>query len=186
MEYVNHYDSPLGGITLTGDGEALTGLRFDDQRRFADMPDRSHEAGELPVFRETKRWLDLYFCGKEPGFTPKLSTRTTEFREIVWRILLTIPYGKTVTYGEIADRAAKQMHLARMSAQAVGGAVEHNAIALIIPCHRVIGANGAMTGYAGGIERKVKLLEMERKARSEVRFQDWVSGMRRADIWQKA
>ena len=120
------------------------------------------EAGEQPVPGETARWLDLYFSGKDPGFTPKIRMRATAFRETVWRILLTVPYGETVTYGEIADRAAKQMRLPRMSAQAVGGAVGHNTIALIIPCHRVIGADGSLTGYAGGVERKAVLLEMEK------------------------
>ena len=162
MNYIYHYDSPLGGITLAGDGEALTGLWFDDQKHIPVMLGPSCEAGEQPVPGETARWLDLYFSGKDPGFTPKIRMRATAFRETVWRILLTVPYGETVTYGEIADRTAKQMRLPRMSAQAVGGAVGHNTIALIIPCHRVIGADGSLTGYAGGVERKVMLLEMEK------------------------
>lgn len=162
MEYTDHYDSPLGGITLAADGETLTGLWFDDQKQIPVLSGQPAEAGGLPVFEEAKRWLDLYFSGEDPGFTPKLRFRTTAFRKTVWEILLTIPYGETVTYGEIADRAAKRMGLLRMSAQAVGGAVGHNTIALIIPCHRVIGANGALTGYAGGLERKARLLEMEK------------------------
>ena len=165
MDYTEHYDSPLGGITLACDGEALTGLWFDDPKRQTAEPDRPAEAGALPVLEETKRWLDLYFSGRDPGFTPKLKIQGTAFRKTVWEILLTIPYGKTVTYGEVAERAARQMHLPRMSAQAVGGAVGHNEIALIIPCHRVIGADGSLTGYAGGIERKRMLLEMERGVR---------------------
>ena len=161
MDYTEHYDSPVGGITLACDGEALTGLWFDDPERHPAATGRPAEAGKLTVPEETKKWLDLYFSGRDPGFVPRLGIRTTAFRKTVWEILLTIPYGKTVTYGEIAERAAKQMHLPRMSAQAVGGAVGHNPIALIIPCHRVIGADGGLTGYAGGIERKRMLLEME-------------------------
>ena len=162
MEYTDHYDSPLGGITLVCDGEALNGLWFDDQKHIPVISGQAAEAGTLPVLEETKRWLDLYFSGRDPGFTPKLKIQGTAFRKTVWEILLTIPYGKTVTYGEVAERAAKQMQLPRMSAQAVGGAAGHNAIALIIPCHRMIGANGALTGYAAGMERKRMLLEMEK------------------------
>ncbi len=165
MDFTDHYDSPLGGITLACDGEALTGLWFDDQKHHPAVTDQPAKAGTLPVLEETKQWLDAYFSGRDPGFAPRLGIRTTAFRKTVWEILLTIPYGMTVTYGEIAERAAKQMHLLRMSAQAVGGALSHNAIALIIPCHRVIGANGALTGYAGGIERKRMLLEMEKGVR---------------------
>ncbi|MBQ6913668.1 MAG: MGMT family protein, partial [Acidaminococcaceae bacterium] len=102
-----------------------------------------------------------YFSGKALGFTPPLNMKTTPFRKVVWEILLTIPFGKTMTYGEIADRIARQNGLSRMSAQAVGQAVGHNAISLIIPCHRVVGANGSLTGYAGGIDKKVKLLALE-------------------------
>ena len=164
MDHTCHYDSPLGGITLTCDGEALTGLWFDDQKHIPAVQGLPCEAGEWPVLKEAEEWLDLYFSGKDPGFIPKIRMRTTAFRETVWKILLTVPYGKTVTYKEIADCAAKQTGLAKMSAQAVGGAVGHNAIALIIPCHRVVGANGELTGYAGGIERKAMLLAMEKEA----------------------
>ena len=167
MDYSDHYDSPLGRITLASDGEALTGLWFDDQKYTPGVSGQPTEDGELPVFEETKRWLDLYFSGEDPGFTPKLSFRTTAFRKTVWEILLTVPYGETVTYGEVAERAAGRMRLPRMSAQAVGGAVGHNAIALIIPCHRVIGADGSLTGYGGGIERKKMLLEMEKGVREQ-------------------
>ena len=105
---------------------------------------------------------DIYFSGKAPDFTPPLKMDTTPFRKAVWEIMLTIPFGQTMTYGEIADRIAKQRGLAKMSAQAVGGAVGHNSISLIIPCHRVVGTNGSLTGYAGGIEKKVQLLTMEK------------------------
>lgn len=160
-DYTCHVDSPLGGITLAGDGEALTGLWFDGQKYFAETLRCRHEERMLPVFAETKRWLEIYFRGENPGFTPKLKMRTTSFRKDVWEILLEIPYGKTMTYGEIAERVAQKEHLPRMSAQAIGGAVAHNAISLIIPCHRVVGADGSLTGYAGGIRKKIILLETE-------------------------
>ena len=162
MDYIDHYRSPLGGITLASDGDALVGLWFDGQKYFASTLDPEHEEAELPVFAEAARWLEIYFSGKEPDFTPKLNLRTTDFRKVVWEILLTIPFGKTLTYGEIAERAADQMHLARMSAQAVGSAVGHNAISLMIPCHRVIRTDGSLSGYAGGIDKKAKLMAMEK------------------------
>ena len=162
MECTHRYVSPLGGITLAGDGDALTGLWFDGQKHFAETLDPAHEEKDLPVFREAERWLDVYFSGRDPGFTPKLNMRGTAFRIAVWEILLTVPYGKTATYGEIAERVARLRRLPRGSARAVGGAVGHNAFSLIVPCHRIIGADGSLTGYAGGIWRKLKLLEMEK------------------------
>ena len=117
---------------------------------------------DFGIFDITDKWLGIYFSGKEPHFTPPLSMKTTEFRKKVWKILLTIPYGKTMTYGEIAEKIAKDSGKAKMSAQAVGGAVGHNSISLIIPCHIVVGTNGSLTGYAGGIEKKKKLLELEK------------------------
>lgn len=161
MDYTMHYESPLGGITMASDGEALCGLWFDGQKYFAAGLSQDHEEKELPIFRQAVRWLDVYFSGKEPDFTPPLTMRTTEFRKIVWKIMLSIPYGKTMTYGEIASKVAEMKGLRGMSAQAVGGAMGHNAISLIIPCHRVVGSNGALTGYAGGIDRKLKLLKLE-------------------------
>lgn len=161
MHYTHHYDSPLGGITLASDGEFLTGLWFDGQKYFADTLDKDNVRRQLPVFKQTDQWLDIYFSGKAPDFTPALSMNTTEFRKMVWEIMLTIPFGQTMTYGEIAQRIAAQKGLAHMSAQAVGGAVGHNSISLIIPCHRVVGTNGNLTGYAGGMDKKVWLLKME-------------------------
>ena len=155
MDYIHHYASPLGGITLASDGSALTGLWFDGQKYFADTLDAEHCEKALPIFDETAKWLDLYFAGIVPDFTPKLSPRGTSFRRRVWDVLLTIPYGQTMTYGQIAKA------LGCGSAQAVGGAVGHNPISLIIPCHRVVGAGGSLTGYAGGVEKKRSLLEME-------------------------
>lgn len=162
MNYLSHYASPLGGITLASDGEALTGLWFDGQKYFAATLSPEWEEGDLPLFREVREWLDLYFEGRDPGFTLPLSPGgATPFRQAVWEILLTIPYGGTMTYGEIGARLAARQGLAHMSAQAVGGAVGHNPISLLIPCHRVVGGNGSLTGYAGGVEKKIKLLELE-------------------------
>ena len=166
MDYTWHYDSPLGGITLASDGEALTGLWFDGQNYFADTLGMEHEVKCLPVFKDTCRWLDIYFSGKAPDFTPMLKMCESPFRKQVWEILLTIPFGRTMTYGEIAAVIAGGDGLKQMSARAVGGAVGHNPISLIIPCHRVVGANGNITGYAGGIEKKRYLLEMERACSS--------------------
>ena len=162
MEYIHHYVSPLGGITEASDGERLIGLWFDGQKYFADALDAEYEEKPLPIFELTDRWLDIYFSGREPDFTPPLYMKTSEFRKAVWEVMLTIPYGKTMTYGEIAETIAKQRGIARMSAQAVGGAVGHNSISLIIPCHRVVGTNGSLIGYAGGIDKKVKLLQLEK------------------------
>lgn len=142
---------------MASDGNALCGLWFDGQRFFASTLGE-HETRDLPLFRETCRWLDVYFSGKDPGFTPPLSLGGTPFRKTVWEELLRIPFGKTVTYGEIADRIGA---LSRTSARAVGGAVGHNPVSLIVPCHRVVGAGGALTGYAGGLDLKRRLLLLE-------------------------
>ena len=161
MHYTSHYDSPIGGITLGSDGKALTGLWFDGQKYFADTLTKDHEEKDLPVFADTRRWLDIYFSGKAPDFTPELAMLCSDFRKAVWDVLLSIPFGHTMTYGEIAARIAKERVLERMSAQAVGGAVGHNSISLIIPCHRVVGTSGSLTGYAGGIDKKIWLLQHE-------------------------
>ena len=161
MYYTCKYVSPLGGMTLASDGKNLTGLWFDGQKYFADDLPAQHEESELPVFAQTKRWLDIYFAGKEPCFTPPLSMGgVSPFRRRVWEIMLAIPYGHTSTYGKIAAQIAAETGK-RACAQAVGGAVGHNSIALIIPCHRVLGAGGSMTGYAGGIDKKIALLQLE-------------------------
>ena len=162
MEYVNHSISPLGEIILASDGEALTGLWFAGQKYEGSTLAAEHREKDLPVFDETRRWLDDYFTGKDPGFTPPLRLRGTDFRKAVWKVLLTIPYGKTTTYGEIAARIAQKTG-GSVSARAVGGAVGHNPISLIVPCHRVLGADGSLTGYAGGIDRKKALLALEQR-----------------------
>ena len=161
MEYVSHYESPLGRITLVSDGEALIGLWFDKQKHYDGAIYDAQAEKELPVFDQTKKWLDIYFGGKEPGFTPLLKMKTTPFRRTVWEVMLSIPYGQTTTYGQIARYVAEQKGMKQMSAQAVGGAVGHNSISIIIPCHRVVGTNSSLTGYGGGIDRKIKLLTLE-------------------------
>ena len=165
MQYISHYSSPLGNILLAADETGLTGLWFEGQKYFALYLDKVYKEKELPVLKRTKQWLDLYFSGKEPDFIPPLYLTGTPFQKSVWEILLTIPYGETMTYGEIAAQIAKARKIKRMSAQAVGGAVGKNPISLIIPCHRVIGSDGSLTGYAGGIEKKRTLLELEKGIR---------------------
>ena len=160
MQYTAHYASPFGPITLASDGTSLVGLWFDGQKYFADTLEDAHRQKSLPVFEEACRWLDLYFSGKEPSFLPPLAPKATPFRKKVWDILLSIPYGQTMTYGEIAKAIAREQS-SRMSAQAVGGAVGHNPISIIVPCHRVVGTNGSLTGYADGIDKKVQLLTLE-------------------------
>ena len=161
MTYTMHVDSPLGGILLAADEIGLTGLWFDGAKYFADNLPPEHSERETPILKEAKRWLELYFEGREPDFMPPLHPVGSAFRQAVWKILLQIPYGQTMTYGEIARRLAEEQGTRPMSAQAVGGAVGHNEISIIIPCHRVVGTNGSLTGYAGGLEKKMKLLELE-------------------------
>ena len=161
MEYTSSYQSPLGAILLAADDIGLTGLWFEGQKYFARCLGQVHEEREVPVFAEAKRWLDLYFSGQKPDFTPPLHPIGTSFQKAVWEILRTIPYGHTATYGEIAEKMAVQRGLPHLSAQAVGGAVGHNNISIIIPCHRVVGRGGNLTGYAGGIDKKIKLLTLE-------------------------
>ena len=162
MQYISHYPSPIGNILLAADEMGLTGLWFEGQKYFALDLDKEHEEKEIPLFEKVKQWLDIYFSGRKPDFTIPIHLTGTEFQNEVWKILCTIPYGHTMTYGEIAKQIAARKGLAHMSAQAVGGAVGHNRISIIVPCHRVVGANGSLTGYAGGIEKKAKLLKLEK------------------------
>ena len=192
MDQIWHYDSPLGGITLAGNGDALIGLWFDGQKHFGSTLGAQSEEKWLPVFSQALNWLDAYFGGKVPAFTPKLELRTTPFRREVYNILLTIPYSNTLSYRDIAQRItinrssvglaeqhscyskgalcarlesqpreSTQQPNVRISAQAVGSAVGHNPISLIIPCHRVLDAEGSLRGYAAGLERKQHLLTLE-------------------------
>lgn len=161
MYYTFDYISPLGGIIMASDGQSLTGLWFDGQKYFADNLPEEHIKRQLPVFMQAAEWLDVYFSGKAPNFTPPLSMEgISPFRKRVWEIMLEIPFGQVSTYGQIAKRIAVETGK-KVSAQAVGGAVGHNSISLIIPCHRVVGTNGSITGYAGGIDKKLALLKME-------------------------
>lgn len=167
MTFIQHLDSPLGDILLAADDVGLTGLWFEGQKYFAATLPTEVQTKETPALREGRRWLDLYFAGKEPTTSPPLHLIGTPFRLSVWKILSEIPYGKTTTYGDIAQRLAQERGLPSLSARAVGSAVGsavgRNPISLIIPCHRVIGRNGRLTGYAGGLHRKASLLALEKK-----------------------
>ena len=162
MHYISHYKSPVGNILLAADDIGLTGLWFEGQKYFAFHLDKEHEEKEIPLFERTKHWLDIYFAGREPDFDLPLHFIGTDFQNEVWEILRSIPYGQTTTYGRIAEQIAAQRGLPHMSAQAVGGAVGRNEISIIVPCHRVVGTNGSLTGYAGGIDKKIKLLALEK------------------------
>lgn len=157
MNFYTDYMSPLGRIILESDGASLTGVWLPRQRDGEPEGERA----ELPVFAATRRWLDVYFSGRDPGATPPLAMKGSPFQLAVWELLKRIPYGGTTTYGALAKKIAHQRGLSRMSAQAVGGAVGSNPIAILVPCHRVLGANGRLTGYAGGIDKKVRLLGFE-------------------------
>lgn len=161
MQYITTYSSPIGGILLAADDIGLTGLWFDGEKFYAKSLEPEHIDKEVPVFKEVKRWLDFYFSGKNPDFMPPIHMIGSAFQLSVWNILAEIPYGQTTTYGEIARQIAARRGVDRMSAQAVGGAVGHNEISIIVPCHRVVGTNGSLTGYAGGVDKKVRLLTLE-------------------------
>ena len=162
MTSVQYYDSPLGRIRMAADEIGLTVLCFEGAKYDADHLPAECLKQETEILSAGKRWLDLYFSGKNPDFLPPLHPNGSAFQMTVWDMLLEIPYGKTISYGEIARKIAEKRGISRMSAQAVGGAVGRNPIAIIIPCHRVVGADGSMTGYAGGIDKKIKLLDLER------------------------
>ena len=153
----------MGPITLASNGVGLVGLWFIGQKYYGGaISGNMTKKNDLPIFDNTKNWLDRYWNGKKPNISElSLDPIGGEFRQEVWRILCEIPYGEVTTYGEIAKKAAKKLQRETMSAQAVGGAVGHNPISVIIPCHRVIGTNGRLTGYAAGVEIKAKLLEFE-------------------------
>ena len=160
MNCISEYTSPLGTLTLYGNGEALTGLWFE-HRRYGPPDGAVPVSGaELPLFREAARWLDIYFAGKDPGTPPPLAPQGSSFRQAVWQQLREIPYGCLTTYGAIA-RELEQTSGRRVSAQAVGGAVGHNPISILIPCHRVVGTDGSLTGFGGGLDAKINLLTLE-------------------------
>lgn len=161
MTFTQRYDSPMGGILLAADEIGLTGVWFDGQKYFARGLPKERTERNTPVLSAAKCWLDVYFTGREPDFMPPLNPIGSEFQRAVWELLLQIPYGQTTTYGALAQELAKRQELAHMSAQAVGGAVGRNKISILIPCHRVVGTGGRLTGYAGGVDRKAGLLELE-------------------------
>lgn len=159
-KYTMTYASPVGKLTIAGGYDGITGLWIENQKYFGGEQGFETQGNMPPVFEKTGEWLDLYFSGKEPDFIVPLHAKGSAFREAVWEILLTIPFGSVLTYGEIAKRLESTSGK-RVSAQAVGGAVGHNPISILIPCHRVVGTNGSLTGYAGGIGKKVWLLTLE-------------------------
>ncbi|MBC8577771.1 methylated-DNA--[protein]-cysteine S-methyltransferase [Yanshouia hominis] len=163
MYYKTTYPSPLGNLTLASDGENLVGLWIEGQKYHGDtIPETMTENNHLPVFDAAKEWLDRYFAGEKIAIHElSLAPIGGDFRQSVWRILCEIPYGEVITYGGIAKKMAEKAGKEKLSAQAVGGAVGHNPISIIIPCHRVVGSNGSLTGYSGGIAAKTKLLELE-------------------------
>lgn len=159
--YKSFYFSPLGKIVLLEENNYLTNLYFEGQKKF-EPEIKDIKEKDLKIFKETKKWLDCYFRGKNPDYTPELLLKGTEFQLEVWEILKNIQYGKITTYKEIAQTIAKKRGIKKMSAQAIGGAISKNPVAIIIPCHRVIAQNGSLTGYAGGIKRKEELLKIEK------------------------
>jgi methylated-DNA-[protein]-cysteine S-methyltransferase len=158
-------------LTVASDGENVSGLWIEGQKYFArtleqnpiekSFKEKDSAERDLPLFENVRTWLDCYFSGREPDFMPPLMPKGSPFQKSIWNILCKIPYGQTTTYGEIANPYEAQNNGKRTSPRAVGGAVGHNPISIIIPCHRVVGAGGSLTGYAGGIDKKIQLLQLE-------------------------
>ncbi len=165
MYYQTLYPSPIGNITLAcdEDGNHLVGLWTQGQKYHGDtIPEKMVSKDDFPLFEKTRNWLDRYFGGEKPDIAElPLAPIGGEFRQGVWNILREIPYGEVMTYGSIAKKMAKKMGKESMSSQAIGGAVGHNPISIIVPCHRVVGTNGSLTGFSGGVQMKIKLLELE-------------------------
>lgn len=162
MQQISYYQSPLGKMLIAADDIGICGIWFENQKFYAAKLNQDYIELENEDIIQAKKWLDIYFSGKQPDFTPKLHLVGTNFQLDVWNILLKIPYGKTTTYGNISQELVLKYHKEHMSAQAVGNAVGRNPISIIVPCHRVIGANGKLTGYAGGLDKKSKLLALEK------------------------
>lgn len=162
MQYTTSYQSPLGNLLLASDHQGLTGLWFENDKYYADSLGSHNISMETAILKQTKRWLDEYFSQRQPSSMPPFHLIGTNFQKMIWQILLTIPYGQVMTYQEIADIAATKLHKEHMSAQAVGGAVGRNHIEIIVPCHRVVGSNGSLTGYVAGLLIKKKLLQLEK------------------------
>lgn len=162
MNYIDNYNSPIGPITMASDGTQLVGLWFDGQKHDRDtLKDDLYMNKSLPIFDQTKLWLDIYFSGQAPDFTPSIQLTGSPFKQLIASIMLSIPFGQIATYGQIAKEAARLTNKLHIAAQAVGGAVGHNSISIIVPCHRVVAASGSLTGYAGGIDKKIWLLKNE-------------------------
>lgn len=164
MIHTTYYNSPLGKILLASKDNKLIGLWIKGQKYYiSNLKEELCENKNDEILVKTKKWLDRYFSNKKPNINElELNPIGSDFRKHVWEILCEIPYGKIITYGTIANKIAKQKGIIKMSAQAIGGAVSHNPISIIIPCHRVVGTNGNLTGYAGGIDKKVFLLKHEK------------------------
>ncbi|AEF86070.1 methylated-DNA--[protein]-cysteine S-methyltransferase [Treponema primitia ZAS-2] len=161
MEYIQKLNSPVGILTLASDGQSISGLWIEGQKYFARSLEKETCEKHLPVFGEAKKWLDIYFSGKEPDFMPPLLPKGTMFQKSIWNILCTISYGNTSTYGELAKKFESLNNGKRTAARAVGSAVGRNPISILIPCHRILGKDGGLTGYAGGVDIKEKLLQLE-------------------------
>jgi methylated-DNA-[protein]-cysteine S-methyltransferase len=161
MEYVHRIKSPVGTLTVSSDGKNVCGLWIAGQKYFAKTLGKDVLEQNLPVFEDVKKWLGIYFSGKEPDFMPPLMPRGSPFQKSIWNILCKIPYGQTTSYGVIAKQLELENNGKPASARAAGGAVGHNPGSNLIPCHRVTGKNGGLTGYAGGLDIKRKLLQME-------------------------
>lgn len=160
--YKMYYNSPVGRLLLVSDNESLIGLWIEGQKFYLYGITEVLVQKDTEILKKTKLWLDKYFSGeKKSPFDLSISPRGSNFRQVVWNILCKIPYGKTITYGEIAKIVANKMGRQSMSSQAIGNAIGHNPISIIIPCHRVIGKDGNLTGYAGGLDRKIQLLRLE-------------------------
>lgn len=170
MQYISYYDSPLGRLLLAADEEGLVGAWFEEQKYFARGLAKECEERETPALAAAKRWLDVYFSGREPDISVPLHLSGTAFQKEVWQILCGIPYGETTTYGKIMKKMEERDGRACVSARAVGGAVGHNPVSVIVPCHRVVGADGRLTGYAGGLERKARLLALEKAGGKPLHF----------------
>ena len=168
MQYQNTYHSPVGEMLLAADDEGLAGIWFRGARYFGRGLEPGGKEGENSILKEAKRWLDCYFSGHDPEFQLPIHWRGSPFQQTVWGLLQQIPYGATVTYGELSAHVAKQLGQTRMSAQAVGGAVARNPISILVPCHRVVGSDGGLTGYAGGLDRKRQLLAFEAAGRARL------------------
>ena len=163
MIYTSNYNSPIGKLLLASKGHQLIGLWIEGQKYYFSCLKDEIKEEDTEILIKTKKWLDRYFKGENPSINElDLNPLGSDFRKSVWKILCEIPYGEVITYKDIADTIAKQKNLKKMSSQAIGGAVSHNPISIIIPCHRVVGSNGSLTGYAGGIDKKVYLLNHEK------------------------